>query len=82
MPLSLEGGRCRESGGSQSQQAETPAVWLAGDTAILMRLFGAACRLSCEGSLRLKSSPPPIRMKDRLDAHGPFPAVCAPQPSL
>jgi hypothetical protein len=60
------------------QQAETPAVLLAGHTAVLMPLFGSAFRLSCEGSLRWKVSP---AMKDWL-AHSPFPAVCAPHPSL
>ena len=63
-------------------KAETPAVLLASDTAILMGLFGCVQIEFVKGSLRLKSSPPPIRMKDRLDAHGPFPAIRAAQPAF
>jgi hypothetical protein len=63
------------------QQAETPAVLLASDTAILMDL-GCVQIEAVKASLRLKSSAPPIWVKYRLDAHDPFPAIGAPQPSL
>jgi hypothetical protein len=56
------------SGVSAWRQAETPPVLPAGDTAILMRLFGAAFRLSCNSlALPEPGSAPPIAKKDRHD---------------
>ena len=63
------------------QQAETPAVLLASDTAILMDL-GCVQIEFVKASLRLKSSPPPVWMKDRLESDVPFSAVRASQPAF